>query len=410
MEEVDIAYIRTVLDEAYDRLAEAYVASSALGPVRDYLAADRVDRELWALFCALVDFQVPVERHLNPMLRGLIKYMETEGLHFSDLLYKPRLARRILEEFEWRTPRGKVRRGFTHRFVKVSDLLRLFCAFRSLIERHGSIGALARGLYSEAKKEGDAEPVERVLRGIARELVKHGAKPGLVPVSRNSAFKRLNLFLRWMVRPHPDLHLWNFINTQHLLVSLDEGLARILNRAFLLKVRPNWRGVLKATHLLRKVNPRDPAKYDYVLSRLAIMGYCAKELSRSNCHICPIAVVCKCSGVVSAPRHKPLAGEEGAIFQRYLYSLRDEVDRVVTEYPLGKFSADALIHLKTCTELIVEVERELNYQAVGQVMLYRYLYYKRTRRMAKPVIVCSTAKSELMEMCVKELGIKVIIV
>jgi len=42
----------------------------------------------------------------------------------------------------------------------------------------------------------------------------------------NSAFKRLNLFLRWIVRPYPDLGLWNFVDKKFLFVSLDAGVLR----------------------------------------------------------------------------------------------------------------------------------------------------------------------------------------
>ena len=62
--------LRRVLDEAYERLKEVYITTSVLGPVRNYSGSD-VDREFWALFCALLDFQVPVTTWLNPMLDGL---------------------------------------------------------------------------------------------------------------------------------------------------------------------------------------------------------------------------------------------------------------------------------------------------------------------------------------------------
>ncbi|MEG9194112.1 MAG: DUF2400 family protein [Candidatus Methanoglobus sp.] len=63
------------------------------------------------------------------------------------------------------------------------------------------------------------------------------------------------------------------MDRKHLLASLDANLQRVVSRAFGLKVKLNWRGVLEATGFLRKLNPDDPTKYDYVLSRLSIMGY-----------------------------------------------------------------------------------------------------------------------------------------
>jgi hypothetical protein len=46
------SYVAYVLDEAYDRLKDAYLRTSVLGPIRLYSAKDTTDRELWALFCA----------------------------------------------------------------------------------------------------------------------------------------------------------------------------------------------------------------------------------------------------------------------------------------------------------------------------------------------------------------------
>lgn len=60
------------------------MSTSVLGPVRLYSAKSVEDREFWALFCALVDFQVPVVSVLNPMLTGLAQHVEKRGLSFLD--------------------------------------------------------------------------------------------------------------------------------------------------------------------------------------------------------------------------------------------------------------------------------------------------------------------------------------
>jgi len=64
--------------------------------------------------------------------------------------------------------------------------------------------------------------------------------------------------------------------------------------------------------------------------------------------------------------------------------------------------------MKNCSEYIVEVERELNYMAIGQVVTYRYLYYKHSGKMAKPMIICRRASRELKEAAQLEQGIEVI--
>jgi hypothetical protein len=84
---------------------------------------------------------------------------------------------------------------------------------------------------------------------------------------------------------------------------------------------------------------------------------------------------------------------------------KERIDKVITEYPLGRFSADTLIHMVKCDEYVAEVEEELNYNAIGQVITYRYLYYKISKKMVKPIILCRRAKRELEEVAELEQGI-----
>jgi len=72
-----------------------------------------------------------------------------------------------------------------------------------------------------------------------------------------------------------------------------------------------------------------------------------------------------------------------------------------------KKSSDVFMHTKTCSEYIVEVERELNYTAIGQTVTYRYLYYKYSGKMTKPIIICRKASREFREAVQLERGIEV---
>jgi len=403
--EVSLSYVRRVLDEAYERLSSVYLSTSVLGPVRLYSAKSVEDREFWALFCALVDFQVPVVSVLNPMLTGLAQHVERRGLSFLDLVHDTGLAAEVLREFEWSSPKGR-RRGFTHRFVKIEDVVELLAAFRRFGGLYGSLGSFVKESY--ARHAGDREPMEGVLADLLGALRECGGRSPLVPKGAGSALKRFNLFFRWLVRPYPDLGLWAFIDRRHLLVSLDEGLRRVLARAFGLHVPLDRRGVLEATRFLRRVNPEDPVKYDYVLSRVSIMGYCARDVARSQCCMCPLASVCLSSRLPKQVEARPLSKGEMEILEDFLRLRGEDFDRVVTEYPLGRFSADALLHAKGCTEYVVEVERELNYAAIGQAITYRYLYYRHSGRLAKPMIVCRKASRELAEAAQLEQGIEVV--
>jgi uncharacterized protein (TIGR02757 family) len=348
---------------------------------------------------------MPVVKVLNPMLTGLAGYIEERGLKFLDMIYDADLASKILREFKWFSLEG-FREGFTHRFVKIHDVVNLLTALRRICEVHGSLRSFVEELY--VKHSYDHEPMEGVVKDLQRALLKYGGKPPLVPKGASSCLKRINLFFRWLVRPYPDLGLWSFINKRHLFVSLDANLQRVISRAFGINVSLNWCGVLEATRFLRKLNPEDPTKYDYVLSRVAIMGYCAKDMARSLCCLCLIASICNSSKLPKLVKAKLLTKEEMEILKGYIEAHKGELNRVITEYPLGKYSADALLHTVSCDEYVVEVERELNYNAIGQVITYRYLLHKIHGKFAKPMILCKRAPKDLKEAAQLEQGITVV--
>jgi len=402
---ISYTYVFYVLNEVFDRLKQVYLDTSVLGPVRLYSALDDVDQEFWTLFCALVDFQMPVVDILNPMLRGLVTWMEERNLKFIHLIWDEGLARKIFSSFRWVGGRG-VNVGFTHRFVKIDDVVLLFRIFKKIIDEYASLKSIVMSTYEESLDR--EEPMENVLSTLVSIFRSYGGKPPLTPIKTSSTLKRLNLFMRWMVRPYPDLGLWNFIDKRHLLISLDEGLQRVLSRAFSFKVSLNWRGVLEATNFLRKIDPSDPAKYDYLLSRISIMGYCAKDISRSKCYLCPLIGICETSKFKPAPKTKALRGREQRIFEDFLKSYGHAFDDVKTEYPLGNYTADALLHKPNCETFIVEVEEELNYNAIGQVIVYQYLYFRTHGKIAKPAIICSKIRRDIKEACETEQGIKII--
>lgn len=99
---------------------------------------------------------------------------------------------------------------------------------------------------------------------------KHIATP-----AKKSACKRLNMFLRWMVRSNAkgvDFGLWKNINPSQLVCPLDLHVARVA-RHFKLLDRPanDWLSALELTNRLKKMNANDPVKYDYALFGLGVI-------------------------------------------------------------------------------------------------------------------------------------------
>jgi len=344
------------------------------------------------------------------MLDGLRLELEGRGLRFTDLLHSEELAKSILGEFRWRdTP---ARRGFRHRFIKLNDALCLLRAFKYVLEEWSSLRGLAESLYERGGVEGVARGVARELR---REFLNWSRQRSLIPDPQGqSAMKRLLLFLRWMVRPHPDLGLWSdFMDRSELLVSLDRGVARVLNRLLGREVvkRVNWREVLEVTKLMKSLNPEDPTKYDYVLSRPTIMGYCTKKLGERICTLCPLILACKSSNLrVEVGVRKLSSSREEEILETFIarYSKVLKIDVLYTEYPLGRRKADMLFHTEDCTWWIGEVEAELNYAAIGQALLYKLLLYRLKGMWAKALVVCSKAPEDLIEASKLDPGVEVI--
>ncbi len=117
-----------------------------------------------------------------------------------------------------------------------------------------------------------------------------------VPKRTNGPNKRINLFLRWMVRDeYPDLGLWNkYYSKSKLIIPLGTEIRRTAGRIFCLGELGNTRkNALMLTRKLKEINPDDPIKYDFVISRPAILGLCNKDLGSSFCNLCPLRNVCR---------------------------------------------------------------------------------------------------------------------
>lgn len=99
---------------------------------------------------------------------------------------------------------------------------------------------------------------------------KHIATP-----ERGSACKRLNMFLRWMVRKDKtgvDFGIWKKIPAAELICPLDLHVARVARKLGLVQRKNNdWDTALELTEHLRKIDPNDPVKYDFALFGLGVM-------------------------------------------------------------------------------------------------------------------------------------------
>ncbi len=92
--------------------------------------------------------------------------------------------------------------------------------------------------------------------------------------ARGSACKRINMYLRWMVRRDSngvDFGVWKKIRPAQLICPLDVHVARVAERlGFLDNIKSNWANAIQLTAHLKLLNPKDPAVYDYALFGLGM--------------------------------------------------------------------------------------------------------------------------------------------
>ncbi|MCB0586097.1 MAG: TIGR02757 family protein [Phaeodactylibacter sp.] len=164
---------------------------------------------------------------------------------------------------------------FKHRTFQPTDTLYFLEFFQQYYRRHESLeDAFARHL---SEKD---EHVEKALAGFheffftlpyaPERTRKHIATP-----ARRSSCKRLNMFLRWMVRQDDkgvDFGLWKRISPRQLLMPLDVHVDRVARRLGLLERRQtDWQAVLELTARLRQFAPEDPVKYDFALFGMGVL-------------------------------------------------------------------------------------------------------------------------------------------
>jgi len=196
-------------------------------------------------------------------------------------------------------------KDFAHRFNRGEDIACLVYFIRQMLEKSGSIGAFFMDGYSAGDKNikgalgSFAANVLALDAGRiygARSLPRGAGVRYFFPSPENgSACKRLNLYLRWMVRRSDglDFGLWREVEPRKLVIPLDTHIARISRHIGLTKRRtPDWKTAEEITASLSELDPADPVKYDFALSRLGILDRCPAAAEPEKCRDCVIRKVC----------------------------------------------------------------------------------------------------------------------
>ncbi len=176
-------------------------------------------------------------------------------------------------DFLANTPLSSLRKiyaGFVHRFAKGDQVAAMLFGVGRVIEKFGSLnGCFLSGMNT------DTETVFDGLCFFAGQLTRMGGgSPGhLIPSpEKGSACKRLNLFLRWMVRKDAvDTGGWEKVPCARLIVPLDTHMHRVgLRFGFTSRRQANRITAQEVTDGFRRLLPEDPVRYDFALTRVGI--------------------------------------------------------------------------------------------------------------------------------------------
>ncbi len=158
--------------------------------------------------------------------------------------------------------------GFRHRFATGENVSAMLLGVKRVIDRYGSPGSC----FIAGMGPGD-ETVLPALSLFVRELNGEGRCGHLLPdPARGSACKRMNLFLRWMVRADEiDPGGWGAVPAAKLIVPLDTHMHRIaLTLGATRRKSADMRTAMEITDAFRRISPGDPVRYDFALTRLGI--------------------------------------------------------------------------------------------------------------------------------------------
>ena len=166
--------------------------------------------------------------------------------------------------------------GIKHRFYSESDIIKLLLALNSIYKKFGSLKKLFLLNYNC-----EDENIKNALSHFSNYFLKEINKKNKISLGnkfmfplpeKGSACKRMNLFLRWMVRKDElDFGLWNEIKTSKLIIPVDTHVARICRNLNLTKRKNvSWAMAEEITKKLKKYDQVDPVKYDFAICHIGM--------------------------------------------------------------------------------------------------------------------------------------------
>ena len=298
-----LALLKPTLDRLYADFNYADSAADPIQIVRRYTRSD--DVEVVGFCAAAIAFG-----RVASVLQSVERLVSIMGPRPAD----------YVRAFDPDRERAKFD-GFVHRWTREVDLIALVWTVKQMLDASGSI----EGFFAEGD-DGASEDVGPALESFSRRALAldgrraYGTKtprstrsaPGVryfFPCpSVGSGCKRLNLFLRWMVRKDAlDLGVWTRISASRLVVPLDTHVIRVGRCLQLTRyTSPGWNMACDITKSLRQIDPHDPVKYDYSMCHLGMMNACGFGRAQKDAQ-CPLKGVCRPRARTRPPSRRPSA-------------------------------------------------------------------------------------------------------
>lgn len=189
-------------------------------------------------------------------------------------------ATRIMEFMEWQpyqflkenNSSNFLFDGFVHRTFSATDLHFFLCVLKDIYKNHNGLeGAFSNGSTAFER----ISNFQQLFFGNPSIPPPQKSRKHVSSPLKKSACKKLNMYLRWMVRKDNrgvDFGIWNSISPAELMLPLDVHTGNTSRKLGLLKRKQNdWKTVDEITTQLRQFDPKDPVKYDFALFGLGVI-------------------------------------------------------------------------------------------------------------------------------------------
>jgi uncharacterized protein (TIGR02757 family) len=280
---VSLAATLGALDGLYRDFNREDSVSDPIQRVRPF--ADAADREIAGFCAAALAFG-----RVASVLASIDRLFAIMGPHPA----------RFVRAFDPGAPHPELR-AMVHRWTKGEDLAALLWILRQMLERSGSIESFLLEGDDPASPDLSAALDSFSTRALALDIKRaYGRVPRRPGVcyffprpSTGSACKRLNLFVRWMVRrDEVDLGVWTRVSPSRLIVPLDTHVIR-LGRCLRLTryTSPGWKMAADITASLRRLDAGDPVRFDFSLCHVGMMNACGFGRRQGDSQ-CPLRGQC----------------------------------------------------------------------------------------------------------------------